>query len=75
MGFIGPILKAIAAAFAVWQLERALRNSPEQVKNKLDIAKQQATDALRNAESVTADPNATPEQHAEALRQIRLAGS
>lgn len=75
MGFIGPILKAISAAFAVWQQERAIYNSPAMVKNKLDIAKQQATDAVRNAESVLADPNATPQQHADALRQLRLAAS
>lgn len=75
MGFIGPIFKAIAAALAVWRQERALYNSPELIKNKLDIAKQQATDAVRNAESVLADPNATPQAHADALRQLRLAAS
>jgi hypothetical protein len=45
------------------------------VKNKLDIAKQQAKDAIRNAEAVTANPNSTPAQHADALRALRLAGS
>ena len=75
MGFIGPIFKAIAAALAVWQQERALRNSPEMTKNTLDIAKQKAIGAVRDAEAVLADPNSTPEQHAEALRQLRLAAS
>jgi len=75
MGFIGPIFKAIWAALAVWKQERSIRNSPEMIKNNLDIAKQQARDALANAESVLSNPNATPEQHAEALRQLRLAGS
>jgi hypothetical protein len=45
------------------------------IKNKLDIARQQAADAVRNAESVLADTNATPAQHADALRQLRLAAS
>jgi hypothetical protein len=75
VGFIGPILKAIAAAFAVWQQERQIYNAPAMVKNKLDIAKQQAIDAVLNAEAVLADSNATPAQHADALRQLRLAAS
>ncbi len=75
MGFIGPIFKAIAAALAVWRQERSLYNSPAEVKNKLDIAKQQSADAVRNAEAVLANPNATPEQHADALRALRLAAS
>jgi len=75
MGFIGPIFKAIAAALAVWQQERALRNSPEMIKNKLDLAKQKSADAIRNAEAVLADPKATPQAHMEALRQLRLAAS
>jgi len=75
VGFIGPILKAIAAAFAVWQQERAIYNSPALVKNKLDIAKQAATDAVRNAEATLANPDATAQQHADALRALREAAS
>jgi len=75
VGFIAAILKAITAAFSVWQQERAIRNSPEMVKNKLDIAKQEATDAVRNAEAVLADPNATTKEHADALRKLREAAS
>lgn len=75
MGFLGPLLKAIAAAFATWNQERALRNSPEQIKNVHDIAVQKARDAVRNSEAVLADSTATPEAHAEALRQLRLAAS
>ena len=72
---ITAIIQALLAAFNVFRQERAIYNDPKMVKNKLDIAKQQARDALRNAEAMAADPNATPQQHAEALRQIRLAGS
>jgi len=75
MGFIGPLFKAIAAALAVWQQERAIRNSPEMVKNAVAIGIQQSTDAVRNAEATLANPASTPEQHAEALRQLRLAAS
>ena len=75
MGFIGPIFKAIWAAIAAFRQERSIYNKPEMVKNKLDIAKQQATDAVRNAEAVLADPNSTPEAHAKALRDLRLAAS
>ena len=72
---ISAIFKALWAALSVYQQERAIYNKPEMVKNKLDIAKQQAKDAVRNAEAVLADPKATPAQHTEALRQLRLAGS
>ena len=75
MGIIGPLLSAIAAGFKVWLQERAIRNSPEMVKNVVAIGIQQSTDAVRNAEAVLADPNSTPEAHAEALRQLRLAAS
>lgn len=75
MGIIGPIIKAIWAALAVFKQERSLYNSPEMTKNKVAIAKQQAIDAINQAEKVLHDQQATPEQHAEALRQIRLAGS
>jgi len=75
MGFIGPILKALAWAFAIWQQERAIYNSPAEIKNKLDIAKQAAADAVRNAEATLANPNATPQAHADALRQLRMAAS
>lgn len=72
---ISAIIAAVAAALKAWNQERAIYNSPEMVKNKLDIAKQQARDALTNAEAVLADPTSTPQQHAEALRKLRLAGS
>jgi len=72
---IGAIIKAIWAALSVFKQERAIYNSPELIKNKLAIGKQEAVDAVRNAESVLADPAATAEQHAEALRQLRLAAS
>jgi hypothetical protein len=72
---ISAIIQAVLAAFSVFKQERAIYNRPDMVKNSLDTAKQQARDALRNAEAVLADPKATPAQHAEALRQIRLAGS
>ncbi len=72
---VSSIFKALLAALAVFKQERALYNDPAMVKNKLDIAKQEARDALRNAEATLANPNSTPAQHAEALRQIRLAGS
>lgn len=72
---IAAIFKAIWAALSVFKQEREIRNKPELVKNKLDIAKQAAQDAINKADAVLADPNATPEQHAEALRQIRLAHS
>jgi hypothetical protein len=72
---ISAIIQAILAALSVFKQERAIHNSPELIKNKLDIARQQARDALRNAESLLADTDATSEQHAEALRQLRLAGS
>ena len=75
MGFLGPIFKAIAAALAVWQQERAIRNNPAMIKNSLDIAKQQATDAVRVAEATLANPNSTPQQHADALRALREAAS
>lgn len=74
-GIIGPLLSAISAAFKVFAQERAIRNSPEMVKNAVAIGIQQSTDAVRNAEAVLADPNSTPEAHAEALRQLRLAAS
>jgi len=72
---IGAIIKAIWAALSVFKQERAIYNSPELIKNKLAIGKQEAVDAVRNAEAVLADPGATTQQHAEALRQLRLAAS
>lgn len=59
----------------MFKQERAIYNDPKMVANKLAIAKQEAEDANRNAVAVLADPKSTPTQHAEALRQIRLAGS
>lgn len=75
MGFIGAILKAITAALSVWRQERAIHNSPELIKNKLDIARQESTDAVRVAEATLANPNATSQQHADALRRLREAAS
>jgi hypothetical protein len=75
MGFILPIIAAITAAFNVWKQERAIYNKPDIVKNELDKARQAASDALNNADAVAANPNATPAQHAEALKAIRLAHS
>lgn len=72
---ISAILKAIWAAFAVFKQERSIYNRPDMVKNAVATATQEARDAVRNAEAVLADPNSTAQQHAEALRQIRLAGS
>ncbi len=72
---IGAIIKAIWAALAVFRQERSIYNKPEMVKNKLAIAKQEATDAVRIAETTLANPNSTPEQHAEALRALRMAAS
>lgn len=75
MGIVTAILKAMAAAFNVFQQERAIHNTPDMVKDKLKTEKQKAIDAVNAADRVLADPNATPEQHKEALRQIRLAHS
>ena len=72
---ISAIFKAIWAALAVFKQERSIYNKPEMVRNKVAIGAQEARDAVRNAEAVLADPNATKEQHAEALRQLRLAAS
>src|SRR5437660_5028966 len=75
MGFIGPILSALAAAFNVWRQERAIYNSPDEIKNKIAIGIQQSTDAVRNAEAKLANPASTLQEHADALRQLRLAAS
>jgi hypothetical protein len=75
MGFILPIIAALTAAFNVWKQERAIYNNPAIVKNELDKARQAATDAINNADAVLANPQSTPEQHAAALKQIRLAHS
>jgi hypothetical protein len=75
MGFILPIIAALTAAFNVWKQERAIYNKPEMAKNELDKARQAAVDAINNADAVLANTKATPEQHAEALRIIRLAHS
>ncbi len=69
------ILAALSAALNAWRQERLVYNSPEMIKNKLDIARQDARDALAITEATLSNPNATPEQHAEALRALRLAGS
>jgi hypothetical protein len=75
LGLLNAIFNAVRAGLAVFSQERALYNSPEMAKNKLDIARQASTDAVRNAEAVLADPTATLDQHAEALRALRLAAS
>lgn len=75
MGLITAILKAITAAFSVFQSERAIYNSPDLVKAQIATDKQKLIDALNVANKVLADPNATPQQHQEALRTIRLAHS
>lgn len=75
IALIVALVRAVGAGFSVFQQERAIYNSPAMVKNKLDIAKQEAIDAVRNAEAVTANPNATAQQHADALRQLREAAS
>lgn len=75
MATILAILKALAAGWNVWKQERELHNRPEMVKAKTAAAIQTAKDRLSTAEAILANPNATPDQHAEALRQIRLAHS
>jgi hypothetical protein len=69
------ILAAISAALNAWRQEREIYNKPEMVKNALELRAQEAQDKLNAANAVLANPNATPEQHAEALRTIRLAHS
>lgn len=68
-------VKAITGGMSIFQSERALYNQPELVKAKLAQAKQDAQDAINEAESKLADPNASISEHRDALRQIRLAGS
>lgn len=75
MGTVFAIFKALSAALGVFKQERAIYNKPEMVKGKLEEQKQAAIDAINEADRVLADPNATPEQHADALRKIRLAHS
>lgn len=75
MAILLAILKALSAAFHVYKQERGLHNTPDMVKNKLAIAVQNGQDAVNRADEVLANPLSTPQQHAEALRQIRLAHS
>jgi hypothetical protein len=75
MGFIGPICAALAAAFNVYQQERAIYNRPDIVAGKLAAARQQSRDRLTNADAVAEDPSSTPAQKVDAMRQIRLAHS
>lgn len=72
---IGAIIKAILAAISVFRQEREIYNKPEMVKAATATAIQDGKDKLSAAEAVLADPNSTPEQHAEALRSVRLAHS
>jgi hypothetical protein len=72
---IGAIFKALWAAISVFRQERQIYNRPDVVQAKKAEAIQEVKDRLSTAESILSDPNATPEQHAEALRQIRLAQS
>jgi hypothetical protein len=75
MGLVLAIVKALTAALSVFRQEREVYNKPELVKAKAADAIQEAKDRLSKAEAVLADPNATPAEHAEALRQVRLAHS
>jgi hypothetical protein len=75
MALLYAIIKAIQAALAVFKQERAIHNTPDMVVAQVEENKRRALDAIYRADKVLADPNATPEQHAEALRQLRLAVS
>jgi len=75
MGFILAIIRAITAGANVFSKEREIANRPDMVKTATGNEIQKVKDALTQAEQVLADPQATPAQHAEALRQIRLAHS
>lgn len=75
MGLFLAVVKAIQAALAVFRQEREIHNTPDMVAAKLQENKRNALDAIYHADKVLANPGATPEQHAEALRQLRLAVS
>jgi len=75
MGIISAILDAISLALKTWHQERALRNSPAMIQNALEKSKQEARDALRQAEMITANPNSSPAAKLAAMKAIRLAGS
>ena len=75
ISLIAALFKAFGAGLNVFKQERQLKNSPEVVKGALSVQLQQAKDKINAADAVLADPNATPEQHAAALREIRLAHS
>jgi len=72
---IGAIIKAILAALSVFKQEREIYNKPEMVKAATATAIQTAKDRLSTAEATLSDPNATAAEHAESLRQVRLAHS
>lgn len=75
MGIALSILKALTAAWNVWKQEREIFNRPDMVKQKAAENIQLAQDRLSIAEATLADPRSTRAQHAEALRQVRLAHS
>lgn len=69
---IGAIIKAILAALSVWKQERELRNSPQMIAAKVAGEREKVAERLRETDAVLANPNASAEDHAEALKRLRL---
>lgn len=72
MNLILAILKAITTAFDVFKQERSIYNNPDVAKAKLQQQIQDDKDRIAKANAVLANPNSTLEQHAAALRELRL---
>lgn len=75
MGFILTVLKAFTAAWNVWKQEREVHNRPDIVKERTAQNIQLVKERLVMAEAILVDPEASPEKHLAALREIRLAHS
>lgn len=68
LGIISTALKWVTG-------ESDLRNRPDMVKNKGDIARQAEVDKVRAAEAVLANPGSSQRARAAALKIIREAAS
>ena len=75
MATLLAILKAVSAAWTVWKSEREIYNRPDMVRGRVQEQQQQLRDRLNKWDAILSDPNATPQDHAEALRQLRLSDS